>query len=203
MYMKIATAPRVPEELTDKQKKFCYEYLKDLNACQAAKRAGYKDCRTQPHRMLVNARIQKFLAEQFNKAQQKSQVDVEFVLKELLMIANCDVGEAFNADGSLKGIHDIPVHVRKCISSFDNEELFEYVEDASNKGRKVREWSGQLKKVKFWPKDRCIEMLGKYLAMFVERNRFEDKNGNDLPAVQVTFIGVEPTKQDMIAGSRN
>ena len=31
----------MPVKLTPKQKKFCYEYLKDLNATQAAIRSGY------------------------------------------------------------------------------------------------------------------------------------------------------------------
>ena len=30
-------------KLTEKQKRFCEEYLVDLNATQAAARAGYKD----------------------------------------------------------------------------------------------------------------------------------------------------------------
>ena len=36
-------------KLTDKQKRFCDEYLIDLNAMQAAIRAGYKDGYAQNH----------------------------------------------------------------------------------------------------------------------------------------------------------
>lgn len=49
--------------LTPKQEKFCQEYLKDLNATQAAKRAGYseKTARVQSARLLSNVNIQNYI----------------------------------------------------------------------------------------------------------------------------------------------
>lgn len=176
-------------ELNERQKRFCVEYLKDLNASQAAKRAGYvnKGYHVQALRMLQNPTIHKYLSEEFTKIKNKAEVDVEFVLRELLQIANCDIGEAFRPDGSLKPIHQIPTPVRKCIAGFENEEIFEMVE-TTEKGRKVREWVGTLRKVKFWPKDRGLEMLGKYLAMFTEKHEMSGPGGQPLPAVTVNVI---------------
>lgn len=50
--------------MTDKQKRFCNEYLIDLNATQAAIRAGYskKTANEQAARMLVNVSIQNYIA---------------------------------------------------------------------------------------------------------------------------------------------
>lgn len=51
--------------LTDKQEMFCREYLVDLNATQAAIRAGYSDktARSQANRMLTNVDIEKRIQE--------------------------------------------------------------------------------------------------------------------------------------------
>lgn len=48
-----------PEELSDKQLKFIDEYMIDLNATQAAIRAGYTEvsARTQSHRLLTNDNV--------------------------------------------------------------------------------------------------------------------------------------------------
>jgi phage terminase small subunit len=53
-------------ELTDKQKAFVYEYMKDRNATQAAIRAGYSpnSAQEQGSRLLSNAMVAEFLAQQ-------------------------------------------------------------------------------------------------------------------------------------------
>lgn len=49
--------------MTAKQKRFCDEYLVDLNATQAAIRAGYSDgsAYSTGHRMLKNAEVQNYI----------------------------------------------------------------------------------------------------------------------------------------------
>jgi phage terminase small subunit len=53
-------------ELTDKQRAFVYEYMKDRNATQAAIRAGYSpnSAQEQGSRLLSNAMVAEFLAQQ-------------------------------------------------------------------------------------------------------------------------------------------
>ena len=50
--------------LTDKQKRFCEEYLIDLNATQAAIRAGYspKTAEQTASRLLRNVNVQEYIA---------------------------------------------------------------------------------------------------------------------------------------------
>ena len=57
--------------VTDKQKRFCDEYLIDLNATQAAIRAGYssKYANTNASKLLQNTTIKKYLDEQLKKMQ--------------------------------------------------------------------------------------------------------------------------------------
>ncbi len=66
----------------------------------------------------------------------------------------------------------MPDGVRKMIASIETE-------------HPLRMMGAKVVKIKFWPKDKGIELLGKYLAMFVDRQRVEDPNGQPLPAVQV------------------
>ena len=70
------------EELTAKKLAFCEEYLKDLNATQAAIRAGYseKTAASQAARLLINVNIQSKIAELKQERSQRVQIDADWVL---------------------------------------------------------------------------------------------------------------------------
>lgn len=76
------------KKLTDKQRKFCTEYLFDLNATQAAIRAGYskKTAKEQGHRLLTNVHIQQYVSEQQRKLQISTGITTEMVVRELASI---------------------------------------------------------------------------------------------------------------------
>ena len=69
------------DKLTAKQKRFCDEYLKDLNATQAAIRAGYseKNARNIASENLAKPNIQEYLQRFQNKIDQKNIKTVEEV----------------------------------------------------------------------------------------------------------------------------
>jgi phage terminase small subunit len=151
-------------ELTPQQELFVAEYLKDLNATQAAIRAGYgeagahvraNELRKNP---LVAAQIDAALAAR----NERVQIDADFVLRELFKLASCDLAAAFDEFGNLRNIHDIPPDVRKAISGVEVEDLF------AGRGPD-REQIGVTRKVKFWDKTRALEMLGRHLALFKDR----------------------------------
>ena len=79
-------------KLTDKQKKFCEEYLIDLNGTQAAIRAGYseKTANEQSGRLLVNVSIQKYISELMKMQSQRTGITADKVLKELEKVAFTD-----------------------------------------------------------------------------------------------------------------
>lgn len=178
--MSSTKSPNKKSKLNPKQELFVLEYLKDFNAKQAAIRSGYNpDCAgTRGSHLLDRPEVQERIAESFKRVTSKVEVSVEFVLRELMNMANCNIQDAFNPDGTLKNIHDIPIPVAKSIASFNNEELFE------RDGKQMKK-IGTLRKVTFWDKKGSIELLGKYLAMFVERQRHEGVDGQALPSVQV------------------
>lgn len=76
-------------KLTAKQQRFCDEYLIDLNATQAAIRAGYskKTANEQGARLLVNVSIQKKIFELQKEREKRTEITQDSVLHELALIA--------------------------------------------------------------------------------------------------------------------
>lgn len=75
--------------LTDKQEQFCLEYLTDLNATQAAIRAGYSEntANEQGSRMLAKVNVQRRIAELQAERAERLQIQQDDILRELASIA--------------------------------------------------------------------------------------------------------------------
>lgn len=78
------------EKLTDKQMKFCEEYLIDLNATQAAIRAGYSEtsARQLASEMLTKHNIQDYIAERQAALREKTLISTEWVVNRLKEISD-------------------------------------------------------------------------------------------------------------------
>lgn len=73
-------------ELNEKQKMFCLEYLKDFNATRAYREVYWvsdKTANTNWPRLLVNACIQEYLSDKTQKKVEKIDVWVDYVLENL------------------------------------------------------------------------------------------------------------------------
>ena len=147
--------------LEPRQQRFCEEYIVDLNATQAGIRAGYsaKTAYSQAHDLLKKPEIEAEVQRLMNERSKRTEITADKVLKETYLLAMSDIGEAFNEDGSLKPIRDIPAHIRRAISSVEVDELFE--------GRgEQREHVGYTRKLRLWDKVKTLELLGKHLRLF-------------------------------------
>ena len=86
------------EQLTPKQQRFVDEYMVDLNATDAARRAGYsaKTAHVQGPRLLGNVRVATAIRKRQTKLEQKTEVTQEWVLSKLVLAAerNMQNGEA-------------------------------------------------------------------------------------------------------------
>lgn len=102
-------------KLTDKQEMFCLEYLIDLNATQAAIRAGYSVRTAQAigAENLTKPLISERITKAFNERIEETKINAAYVLKmsnELLI--RCMVeGEDFSPSGAGKALDLIGKHV--------------------------------------------------------------------------------------------
>lgn len=75
-------------KLTDKQKRFCQEYIVDLNGTQAAIRAGYsaKTANEQASRMLAKVNIQTYIQSLSDNITEKLEITVEDILRDIIEV---------------------------------------------------------------------------------------------------------------------
>lgn len=76
-------------KLTEKQKRFCEEYLIDLNGTQAAVRAGYseKSASRMAIELLNKTHVSNYLSELMKARSQRTGITADTVLEELKRIA--------------------------------------------------------------------------------------------------------------------
>lgn len=162
-------------KLTDKQELFAREYLKDLNATQAAIRAGYseKTANEQASRLLANVNVQTFVAELKATRVEQTGIDAAYVLRRLVEIDQMDVLDILLSNGELKPIKDWPKVWRTTLSGMD------VVEMAS------ADSAALLKKIKWPDKVKNLELLGKHVDVqaFKESIKTEITGANGGPVI--------------------
>lgn len=101
--------------MNDKQQRFCEEYLIDLNATQAAIRAGYasKTAYSQGQRLLKNVEIAEHIAELKSNQSERTRITADKVLEELskLGFASMESCESFKASDKLRALELIGKHI--------------------------------------------------------------------------------------------
>lgn len=147
-------------ELEPKQLRFCQEYIIDLNATKAAIRAGYApdSASMQGARLIANDKVQEELARLQAKVANKLELTAERVLREAMRVGFSDISEAFDDNGKLKPIKEIPEDCRRAICAVE-------VEDLKGPANISIGWT---RKVKFWDKMKALEKLGDHLKLFAK-----------------------------------
>ena len=97
-------------KLTDKQRKFCSEYLIDCNATQAAIRAGYSEssARSVASQLLTNLNIQSAIQERQQALKESTEITQERILQEESCIAYSDFAGLFDGKATTIAPHEIP-----------------------------------------------------------------------------------------------
>lgn len=97
-------------QMTDKQKKFCDEYLIDLNATQAAIRAGYskKTANRIASENLSKLDIQEYISAKKKELQKKNEIKLDDVVEALKTIGFADINPAIiKASDKIKALEVI------------------------------------------------------------------------------------------------
>lgn len=111
--------------LTDKQERFCNEYLIDLNATQAAIRSGYSEltARTIGSENLTKLDIQERISELQKEISERNKITIDECVSTLAKMARFDISDLYNEDGTLKPIHEIDKDARLSIESIESDEI--------------------------------------------------------------------------------
>lgn len=159
--------------LTAKQRRFVQEYLQDLNATQAAIRAGYsaKTANKMVGRLLVNVGIQQAIQAAMDRRATRLELSTDRVLQEIARLAFVDVRRFYEADGRLKALDTLDDDTAAALAGL------EVVEEVGREGDGTRVVLGLNKKVKTWNKVAALELAGKHLKLFVERKELTGKDG--------------------------
>lgn len=155
--------------LTAKQARFVEEYLLDLNATQAAIRAGYsaRSAEVTGSRLLSNDKVSAALSEAQAKRANKAEIDAGFILRHLAAKATADLSDILDEAGAIKPVKDWPLIWRQgVVAGLDvHEEIVD--------GVKV----GQTVKVKLADRTRIDELLGKHINVGAFREQVEHSGG--------------------------
>ena len=144
-------------KLTEKQQRFVDEYLIDLNATQAAIRAGYsvKTANEQGSENLAKLSIQQAIAEAMAERSKRTGVNQDRVVLELAKIALVKMTDIVDSQGRIKS--DASPDDLACIESV------KYKESESDTGSSVE------REVKIASKLKALELLGKHLGMWNDK----------------------------------
>lgn len=164
------TDKKVRDDLTPKQARFVDEFLVDLNATQAAIRAGYKKhaAFATGHENLRKPKIEAAIAEALKDQQQRTEITADDALKETGYIAFSDIRKLFNENGGLKKPHELDDDIAKAIAGIDVSTV------------KDGEDLIDVRKIKLWSKNDALEKLGKHFQLFVERKEVTGKGGGPI-----------------------
>lgn len=181
------------KKLTPKQERFCQEYLVDLNATQAAIRAGYakKAAYAIGAENLRKPQIAEAISEGRKSLADKAGVTAEAVVAELAKLGFSNMEDFMEVDdGGRTARLDLSALTREQAAAI--KELT--VEETLMAGQ---EESGVIKrtsKLKLADKQAALTALGKHLGLFPTKVEHSGPDGEPLPRnVQITVVGVRPS----------
>lgn len=148
--------------LNDKQQRFCEEYVIDLNATQAAIRAGYseKTANRIGSENLSKLDIQEYIKTLKQKASDILEITHQDVLKRLKTWAESDITETIGLTG--EQLKELPLEVKQLITSYKHtRRTFLMGEDPV---------SEDMFELKFVSKEKAIEMIGRHIGFYEKDN---------------------------------
>jgi len=167
-------------KLTDKQERFCQEYMIDLNATQAAIRAGYSKKTAQAistenlSKPLIQARIQELKS----KISDKAEITAVEILKELKNFAYSDITETITL--TVEELKELPSEVRRLITQY--KKTTKTLMGHGNDPEAIIEEAVELK---FVDKMRAFEMLNKHIGFYEKDNKQKEINLGDISSIKI------------------
>ena len=169
-------------KLTPKQRCWVEEYLIDLNATQAAIRAGYskKTAKQIGTENLGKPVLQEAIAEAMKARSARTEITQDEVLRELALIGFADMGDYVTITDSgdvLLDLAGLPEGATKVIHEITQDEHRE------GKGEDARDLKKT--KLKLYDKRAALVDIGRHLGMFKQQH---EHTGKDDEPLKVEFF---------------
>jgi len=171
-------------KLTPKQAAFVREYLIDLNATQAAIRAGYsaKTAYRTGADNLTKPQIADAIQQGVNKRAQRTEITADRVVQELARIAFGDPRRLFDANGNVKPVTELDDDAAAMLGGLEVVTKLPPGEDCEPE---------YIHKFKMWDKGAALDKLMKHLGAYAPEKR--EWSGEGGGPIQIT---VKPPKNE-------
>lgn len=145
--------------LTKKQQRFVEEYLIDLNATQAAIRAGYKESEytdTNASKLLENTSIRAHIDKAMAERSKRTGVNADRVVMELAKIAFVNAADVIDTENATLKEDATPEDTAA-------------IQSVKVKTIPTKDGEGVEREIKMADKIKALELLGKHMGMFKDR----------------------------------
>jgi phage terminase small subunit len=160
----------------DRQERFCQEYIIDLNASAAARRAGYseKTAYSIGQRLLKKVEAQKRVAHLKAQVAERNKITQDMIIKELRLIGFSDIKNHQDIDESgqikVKTIDSMGEHSR-VIQELSEDRVIKENPDGSQVTVHDK------LKIKIYDKLKALKMLAAYKGIEIENSNINIKGG--------------------------
>lgn len=154
--------------MTPKQQRFVQEYLVDLNATQAAKRAGYAQPQSQGPRLLQNVEICNAVRREQEKLGAAAGITAEKVIRELALLGFSNMQDYMRSGPGGDPYLDFSKLTRDQAAALVEVTVEDFKDGRGEDARDVR-------RVRFKLADKRAALvdLGKHLGLFVDKKQVE------------------------------
>lgn len=166
--------------MTPKQARFVEEYLMDLNATQAAIRAGYskKTAGQIGEHLLKKVEIQQALEERMKSRSERTQIDSDWVLIRLAQDATADLADLYDENGHLLPVKDWPMAWRTGLVAGVETVMERDGVDKDGKPVYVT-----VRKIRLADRTKLLELVGKHIDVGAFKDRVEHSGKIGLEAL--------------------
>jgi phage terminase small subunit len=148
-------------KLTDRQDRFCLEYIIDLNATQAAIRAGYAEnsAMEQGHQLLQKTSVLERIKDLKESRSKRTQITADRVIRELAKIGFANIQDYIKTGNEAKDFSKISRRHAAVISSIKVTEIA------------GADFSKTTTEFKLHDKLSALEKIGRHLGIYEKDNQ--------------------------------
>lgn len=172
-----------PEALTSRRRRFIAEYLIDLNAKQAAIRAGYskKTAKEQAARLLTFVNVRESIDAALSKRIEKIELTADRVLTELSRMGFANMLDYIKTSPDGSAFIDLSKLTRQQAAAIQEITVDEYTEGKGDEAREVKRT-----RFKLGDKRGSLELLGKYLKLWTDKWEGSGPSGGPIPIANIS-----------------